>query len=182
MSHSAPRAIAAFFTPAPPPPRVAQASKLAAFHVATVLALPAFRPIPPGPSERLFPSSFPRFLPPPRLETSHQLKYGSLELPSLPHSALRRCLATALAWRLAWETEAWTERTGRGSFRRRAGVDPTTSPRWPEEVSFSQWVWAFPQFGVALAGAAHRGRTLPLHSSGTKRVSFFSSAGTDVHL
>lgn len=92
------------------------------FHVATVLALPGFRPIPRGPSERSFPSSFPRFLPSPRLETSHQLKYGSLELPSLPHSALRRCLATALARRKAWETEAWTERAGRGSFRRRAGA------------------------------------------------------------
>ena len=39
---------------------------------------------------RPFPGSFPCFTPPSHLE----IKYGSLGLPFLPHSALRRCLAT----------------------------------------------------------------------------------------
>ena len=71
---------------APPPPPVAGASELP--------TLPWFWPegLPSGLTGTWhpFPGSFPCFTLPSHLE----IKYGPLGLPFLPHSALRRCLAT----------------------------------------------------------------------------------------
>ena len=178
MSHSAPRAIASFFTQ----PRLLlrfEAPKHPNFPRRNGFGPPRLPSDPTG-TQRPFPSSFPCFLPSPRLETSHPLKYGSLELPSLPHSALRRCLATALP--------GGQRGTRRRGLSGRGGAPPEVGCRGPHHlsraaggVSFSGWVSAFRQFGLTVlvrSSEAELSHFPLLERSGY----LFNSAGPDVHL
>lgn len=123
--------------PAPPPSRVAQAPEL----YMSLRFWPSRASVPPHQD----PASLPRLVSLLLAATtsgdfsSDQVWLTGASVPSPQCSA--PLPGNGSAWLLAGETEAWTERTGRGSVRRGAG--PRHLSHTARGVSFSEWVSAF---------------------------------------